>query len=327
VENVKTLAQRIQSGDRQALAKAITLVESKKPSDQEDARSLVELLLPCSGNSLRIGISGSPGVGKSSFIERFGAKHLTAGKKIAVLAIDPSSQKNRGSILGDKTRMPTLSSSEEVFIRPSPAGESLGGVAQKTRENIILCEAAGFDFVIVETVGVGQSEMFVATMVDVMVVLQLPNAGDDLQGIKKGILESSDIIVITKNDGNNLQAAQKAKADHLFALGLVGTQEAWKQPIVLVSSLADTGFDEFNTELDKFLTYQRTHGRFDAKRSEQNLEWFDRVLDDLIQQKLFQLDELSKRVGAEKRSISASQRNALSAAYEISSHLELRWKP
>ncbi|MGE0173888.1 MAG: methylmalonyl Co-A mutase-associated GTPase MeaB [Oligoflexales bacterium] len=327
MKNSKTLAERIIAGDKQALAKAITLVESKKAADQEEARTLVETLLPRAGKSIRIGISGSPGVGKSSFIERFGTRQLSLGRKIAILAIDPSSQKTSGSILGDKTRMPTLSVSQNVFIRPSPAGESLGGVAQKTRENILLCEAAGFDLIIVETVGVGQSETLVSSMVDVMALLQLPNAGDDIQGIKKGILETSDILVITKNDGSNEQAALKAKTDHMFAISLTPSHSTWKQPIVLVSSIRDTGFNDFDAAVSQFLEHQRADGKFEAKRSQQNIEWIDRVLNDLIQQKLSQLDPLAKRIAEEKQSIADGRRNALAAAHEIYAHLDFRWKP
>ncbi|MFZ5603690.1 MAG: methylmalonyl Co-A mutase-associated GTPase MeaB, partial [Pseudomonadota bacterium] len=208
-------------GNRRALAKAITLTESKLDSHRQEAQQLLESLLPHTGNSIRIGITGIPGVGKSTFIEAFGLHLIRAGKKVAVLAVDPSSPITGGSILGDKTRMEVLSQQENAFIRPSPSGGALGGVAQKTRESMLLCEAAGYDVILVETVGVGQSEYEVASMVDFFLVLMLPNAGDELQGIKKGILELADAIVINKADGAARAMADQARHHYNNALSIL----------------------------------------------------------------------------------------------------------
>lgn len=210
----KVLFSGIKSGDIVALSEGITLIESQKPVHRNLANELIQLCLPLSGNSIRVGITGVPGVGKSTFIESFGKELVSAGKKVAVLAVDPSSGVSGGSILGDKTRMNDLSTMENVFIRPSAAGETLGGVARKTRETIILCEAAGFDYILVETVGVGQSETVVKSMVDFFLLLMLAGAGDELQGIKKGIMEMADALVITKADGDNVKKAKMAAREY-----------------------------------------------------------------------------------------------------------------
>ena len=219
--HLRDLALQIRAGDRRALARAITLVESKRPSDASDAEVLLTGLLPQTGNACRLGISGAPGAGKSSFIEVFG-KHLTGlGHKVAVLAVDPSSQRSGGSILGDKTRMASLSRDPAAFIRPSPAGPTLGGVARRTREAMLLTEAAGFDVVIIETVGVGQSETAVSEMVDIFVLLASPGGGDELQGIKRGAMELADLVLVTKADGDLAAAARRAVSDYRVALQLM----------------------------------------------------------------------------------------------------------
>ena len=230
------------SGDRRSLAKAITLIESSRPEDNTQAQHFLEKILPHTGKSLRVGITGVPGVGKSTFIESFGLFLINKGFKVAVLAIDPSSPISGGSILGDKTRMEQLSQNENAFIRPSPSLGFLGGVAQKTRETILLCEAADFDYVLVETVGVGQSEYEVADMVDFFMVLMLPNAGDELQGIKKGILELADCVVINKADGDILPQAERTLAQYTSAMELMKHDPHWKAQVLKCSALEKTYF-------------------------------------------------------------------------------------
>lgn len=267
------------SGNRVMLSRAITLVESKLHSDNLLAREIIEEVLPLSGNSYRIGITGVPGVGKSTFIETFGKILINENHKIAVLAIDPSSQKNRGSILGDKTRMETLSHRPEVFIRPSPSGTTLGGVASKTRETILLCEAAGFDIIIIETVGVGQSEVNVHGMVDFFLLLALAGAGDELQGIKKGIVEMADTIVINKADGANEKPAKKAQADFKNALHLFQkSANGWSPKVLTCSALQQTGITEVWGTIQSYMDQMHASGHFSNKRKHQALQWFEAQL-------------------------------------------------
>ena len=243
--STEKLAAEVRSGDRRGLAKAITLVESTRPDHQRQAQELLEMLLPATGKAARVGITGVPGVGKSTFIESFGLYLIGEGKQVAVLAVDPSSSRSGGSILGDKTRMAELSASPHAFIRPSPSAGSLGGVAQRTREAMLVCEAAGYDVVLVETVGVGQSEVAVASMVDFFLVLMLPGGGDELQGIKKGILEIADALAVNKADGDNLGRAQRAVAEYRSALRLFRHGSAnWAPPVVPISALESSGMDE-----------------------------------------------------------------------------------
>jgi LAO/AO transport system kinase len=237
-------AEAILSGDRRALAKAITLVESARPQDRKASQDLLNELLPHTGNSIRIGITGVPGVGKSTFIESFGQTVIGDGKKVAVLAVDPSSPVAGGSILGDKTRMEQLSRETNAFIRPSPAGKALGGVALKTRESMLLCEAAGFDVVVVETVGVGQSEHQVGSMVDFFLILLLPGGGDELQGIKKGILELADAILINKADGESENLANKTRLHYQSALSLLTQSGFWSPEVRTCSALERSGINE-----------------------------------------------------------------------------------
>ena len=232
------------AGERRALARAITLVESTRPDHREQAEALIEAVLPYTGNSIRLGISGVPGVGKSTFIEAFGLHLIAAGKRVAVLAVDPSSRRTGGSILGDKTRMEELSRHERAFIRPSPSSGTLGGVTRRTRESILLCEAAGFDVILVETVGVGQSETAVADMVDLFCLLLLPSAGDELQGIKKGIVELAELILVNKADGDTKQAARQAVADYKAALRLLRPiSPLWQPEVMPVSAISGAGLD------------------------------------------------------------------------------------
>lgn len=274
--------------NRLSLAKAITLVESKRADHREEAQQLLEKILPHTGQSIRIGITGVPGVGKSTFIEAFGLHLLKQGKKVAVLAVDPSSPLAGGSILGDKTRMEELSRQENAFIRPSPSEGSLGGVAHKTRETMLLCEAAGYDVIIVETVGVGQSEYEVASMVDFFLVLMLPNAGDELQGIKKGILELADALVINKADGDNLNQAKQAQQHYQNAFHLLKENDFWTPRVLSCSALEQKQIDAV---WDMILEYQKTaleKNRFQQKRQQQNSQWMKKLLHEMIDLRLKQ---------------------------------------
>ncbi len=274
----------IQLGDRNILAQAITLIESSNSELYDLGQSLVELSLPHSGHSLRIGITGVPGVGKSTFIEAFGKKLIDDGKKIAVLAIDPSSQKTGGSILGDKTRMEDLAHNPHAFIRPTPASDALGGVARKTRETIILCEAAGFDTILIETVGVGQSEIEVKSMVDYFLLLMLAGAGDELQGIKRGIMEMADGIIITKVDQGNEQAAKNAQRNYKNALHLFPpNQNNWIPTVSLCSSLENKGIDEIWQTVQSFENSQKINGWFNENRKNQSLAWMHQTIEQTLQ--------------------------------------------
>jgi LAO/AO transport system kinase len=260
----------ILSGNRTILSQAITLAESSLPEHQEIVQSIIEKCLPYSAKSIRIGITGVPGVGKSTFIETFGLHVTEEGRKLAVLAIDPSSEKTRGSILGDKTRMEQLSMHSEVFIRPSPSAGTLGGVARKTRESIILCEAAGFDTILVETVGVGQSETAVHTMVDFFLLLMLAGAGDELQGIKRGIIEMADVIAITKADGHNRLFADKTMVSFQSALNLFPVPPSgWRPKVLTCSALQNTGIREIWTSVMEYVDYTKETCYFDEQRKHQ----------------------------------------------------------
>ena len=273
------LVEGLLAGNRRELAKAITLVESTRPDHALRAQKLLDAVLPHAGRSLRLGISGVPGVGKSTFIEALGLYLIGRGHRIAVLAVDPSSTLHGGSILGDKTRMELLSQRTEAFIRPSPSSGSLGGVAAHTREALLLCEAAGYDIIIVETVGVGQSETAVAGMTDCFVLLQLPNAGDDLQAIKKGIMELADLVVFNKADIDPA-AAQLAAAQMRSALSMLHPASPnWKPPVLTLSAMRKDGLVEFWQTLEKFRTTLGASGEFDARRRHQALAWMWQLID------------------------------------------------
>jgi LAO/AO transport system kinase len=277
----EALAEGVRTGDRRALAKAITLVESTRADHQRAAQRLLELLLPATGRAARVGVSGVPGVGKSTFIEAFGLHLIGRGSRVAVLAVDPSSALSGGSILGDKTRMPRLAVAREAFIRPSPSAGSFGGVTRRTREAILVCEAAGYDVVLVETVGVGQSEFAVASMVDFFLVLMLAGAGDELQGIKKGILELADALAINKADGDNVAHATQAAAQYRAALNLFRhTSPDWDPPVVTVSGLEGRGMDTVWAIIEDHRTRLGTSGELARKRREQQQTWFWTMIDD-----------------------------------------------
>ncbi len=270
-------------GDRRLLAKTITLVESSLPGDQRLAGEVLEAILPHAGNSMRIGITGAPGVGKSTFIESFGRMLLDTGKKIAVLTIDPTSQLTQGSILGDKTRMQELAKDVRAFIRPSPSGAALGGVAASTRETILLCEAAGFDTIVVETVGTGQSEIAIKSMVDFFLLLMLPGSGDELQGIKKGVVEMADAIAITKADGENVNAARTARSDFQHALHLLPEQRyGWIPKVVTCSAIKGDGLAEIWSIIEEFKKNLSATGYFAANRNSQQRGWFKEYFDYLL---------------------------------------------
>jgi len=265
----------ILEGNRTILSRAITMIESENPTHIAMAQEIIERCLPHSGNSLRIGITGVPGVGKSTFIESFGGMLTAQGHKLAVLAIDPSSERTKGSILGDKTRMETLSVDPNAFIRPSPSGSALGGVARKTRESIILCEAAGFDTIIVETVGVGQSETVVKSMVDFFLLLMLAGAGDELQGIKRGIMEMADALVINKADGDNLPKAKGAASQYRAALKLFPKNDnGWDVPVEVCSALENFALDKVWQIINDFVTLTKGNGSFERIRNEQLINIF-----------------------------------------------------
>lgn len=273
-------------GARRPLAKAITLVESRLDQHRREAQALLEAALPHTGKSIRIGITGVPGVGKSSFIESFGCYLINAGKKVAVLAVDPSSPITGGSILGDKTRMERLSQSDSAFIRPSPASGSLGGVAEKTRETMLLCEAAGYEVIIVETVGVGQSEYEVAGMVDFFLVLMLPNAGDELQGIKKGILELADAIVVNKADGAYVTSAEVARRQYENALHLMQHKPLWTPRVMTCSALENQGIGNVWEMVQAFYAQMQEAGEIQHRRAKQNKDWMWKLVYELINYRL-----------------------------------------
>ncbi len=267
-------------GDRVLLSQAITLVESQQTKHQELAQRIIEGCLPHSGHSVRIGITGSPGVGKSTFIEMLGERLIEKGQRVAVLAVDPSSQVSKGSILGDKTRMPQLARNEQAFIRPSPAGASLGGVARKSRETIILCEAAGFDTILVETVGVGQSETTVHSMVDFFLLLLLPGAGDELQGIKRGIVEMADLLAVNKADGERLTIAQQSRQEYRNALHLFPPKESqWTPRVITCSALTQLGIDEIWKAKAEYRALTQKSGYFEKHRREQARYWLYETID------------------------------------------------
>jgi len=273
------LAKQLLSGDRNALSQAITLVESTKPEHASLAAQVIQLCLPHSGKSIRVGITGVPGVGKSSFIDVFGSYLIEQGKRVAVLAIDPSSPISGGSILGDKTRMDKLAANDKAFIRPSPSSQSLGGVARKTRETILLCEAAGYDTIIVETVGVGQSETTVHGMTDFFLLLMLAGAGDQLQGIKRGIMEMCDAMLITKADGDNATKAQRAKSEYFSALHLFpAKQSGWTPRVEVVSAQEEKGIEQAWQIIEDHEKWMKERNLFEFNRQAQDIHWMHETI-------------------------------------------------
>ncbi|SHL60533.1 methylmalonyl Co-A mutase-associated GTPase MeaB [Roseibium suaedae] len=281
----KALAEDILAGNRAVLARAITLVESRKAEHRAIARELVQILLPHTGTARRIGITGVPGVGKSTTIDTLGSNLTALGHKVAVLAVDPSSTRTGGSILGDKTRMARLAVDPAAFIRPSPSAGTLGGVAAKTRETMLLCEAAGFDVILVETVGIGQSETTVAEMVDFFLVLMLPGAGDELQGIKKGVLEIADMIAVNKADGDGALRARSAASDYRAALHILAPRSpTWHPPVVTISGLSNEGLDALWEQIEQHRAKMTATGEFQKRRADQQVAW----MWDLLQQRMME---------------------------------------
>ena len=286
--------QGITTGDRIVLAKAITLIESKREDDQAMAQKILDQLISQTGNSIRIGITGVPGVGKSTFIEALGTYLTGLQKKVAVLTVDPSSLLTKGSILGDKTRMEDLSKNPMAFIRPSSSGETLGGVATKTREAMLLCEAAGFDVIVVETIGVGQSEVEVKNMVDFFLLLMLAGAGDELQGIKKGIMEMADAVVITKADGENIKKANEAKAEYQHAFHLFRPDESgWAPKVLTCSALQNEGIKEVWDLITLFQDKLTGNGSWERRRSQQIVAWMHDCLDELLKASIQKSKEIT----------------------------------
>lgn len=312
------LVNAITKGDITALSRAITLVESSNPKHLKKANTILKSCLSYANNSIRIGITGVPGVGKSTFIEAFGKHLINEGKKIAVLAVDPSSSLTKGSILGDKTRMEDLVKEEHAFIRPSASGDSLGGVARKTRETIILCEAAGFDTIIIETVGVGQSETAVHSMVDFFLLLKLAGAGDQLQGIKRGIIEMADAIVINKADGDNMNAAKIAKTEFTRALHLYPEKEShWAPKVSICSSLENKGVSNVFQMISEYQKLTNNNGYFKTKRSEQNKYWLLQTIDDRLKQGFYEREDIKKALETELKLLAKNQTTPFAAAEYI----------
>lgn len=315
------LVSGVLAGQRRALAKSITLIESTRGDHQTRAHAVLNALLPHTGRAIRIGISGVPGAGKSTFIEALGVWLIEQGKKLAVLAIDPSSSVTGGSILGDKTRMELLSQREEAFIRPSPSAGSLGGVAEKTREAMLLCEAAGYDVIIVETVGVGQSETTVAGMVDMFCLLQLPNAGDDLQAIKKGIVEIADMVVINKADIDP-QATAVVRAQWRNALHMLRpASQHWAPPVISLSALRKAGIAEFWAEVEKFRAALEASGEFASKRQHQALAWMWQMIDAGLRQHFRQHPAVRRNLSALAAAVETGRTTPAAAAYTLLGYL------
>ena len=295
--------QGIKNKKIEILAQAITLIESKNKGHQKIAQDLIKMILPLTGKSRRIGVSGTPGVGKSTFLENFGSSLINSGETIAVLAVDPTSQVTGGSILGDKTRMQKLSMSDKAFIRPSPNGETLGGVAAKTREVMLLCEAYGFDTIFIETVGVGQSEIAVSNIVDFFILLMQPGGGDELQGIKRGILEVCDLVVVNKADGDQASQAKIAKHDYTRSLEVLKEKSEWQTPVILCSSLNRMGFSEVQKAIDRFFDSQFSENSRDKKVRKWMEELIFNKIKSEVSLKIQQNEKIEKALKGEKNLI------------------------
>ncbi len=304
--------------NRRIVAKTITLIESSLPAHQEMAKAIVDALLPYAGQALRIGITGVPGVGKSTYIESFGLQLVQQDRRVAVLAVDPSSSKSGGSIMGDKTRMENLSLEQQAFIRPSPTGGTLGGVARRTRETIVVCEAAGFDVIIVETVGVGQSETTVASMVDFFLVLMLAGAGDELQGIKKGVLELADAIAINKADGNNIENAKKAKLEYEKALNLLTpSSKIWSPPVLTCSAVTMDGIEDiWQTILDHKKKLE-TSGELREKRRRQALDWLWALVEEGLRERFYRNPDVEKSLSEIVKAVEKGDTAPTAAAHRL----------
>ena len=308
----------IRRGDISILGQAVTLVESSLPSDQVIAQKVIELCLPFSGNSTRVGITGVPGAGKSTFIEALGTELCKLGKHLAVLAIDPSSERSKGSILGDKTRMNELSTQANAFIRPSPSAGSLGGVARKTRETIVLCEAAGFDTILIETVGVGQSETAAHSMVDYFLLLQVTGTGDELQGIKRGILEMADGIAVNKCDGNNMERARATRVSLKNSLMLFPpTESGWTPDVLCCSAIDHSGVLDVWKNIEEYITFVQKNGYFDYHRTEQAKYWMYETINGALLNGFYQDPEIEQLIPLYEQKVLSNQVSSFIAANEL----------
>lgn len=312
------LLQALRRGDRRALARAITLVESSRPDHREEAERIIESLLPETGKAVRIGISGPPGTGKSTFIERFGLAGIGLGRRIAVLAVDPASKRGGGAILGDKTRMAELSRAPEAFIRPSSAGDTRGGIARRTREAILLCEAAGFDAILVETVGVGQAETAVAEIVDMFILMLPPAGGDELQGIKRGIVELADLVLVNKADGELAAAAHRTVADYASAMGLIRPPyPEWQVPVRAISALEGTGISEVWEDVERFRAALEHTAAWSRRRADQARAALWSEISDTLLDHFRSAPGVAQRLAAAEEEVAGGTRTATAAAQQL----------
>lgn len=318
LKSVDEYSEGIKMGDRTLLSQAITLIESSKDEYRNLGQEVLEACLAETGKSIRIGITGVPGVGKSTFIEAMGQHLIKQGKKLAVLTIDPSSSRTKGSILGDKTRMPVLSASKSAYIRPSPASGTLGGVAQKTRETMLLCEAAGYDTIFIETVGVGQSETTVHSMVDFFLLLMLAGAGDELQGIKRGIMEMADLIAINKAEGDNIKAAKRAGRDYENALSLFPPPSSgWKPKVVTCSALKQTGIEDIWDEIADYLKVTEENSYFQKRRRDQAAYWMHETINIQLKERFFKNPDIKSKLREMEERVIEGKISSFKAADEL----------
>ena len=323
-ESVAELAAAVRAGDRRAVARAITLVESTREDHRNDALALLDELMAATGDAIRVGITGAPGAGKSTFIEAIGMSRVDAGSKVAVLAVDPSSTRTGGSILGDKTRMARLASDANAFIRPSPSAGTLGGVATRTRETMLLAEAAGFDVVLVETVGIGQSEITVADMTDFFLVLMLPGAGDELQGLKKGVVELADMVAVNKADGDNIKRANAAAAEYRAALHILTPRSPnWTPPVITYSALTGTRIPDLWQHVVSHRAQLTQSGEFAARRSEQQVKWMWTMIEERLVGRAKADSHVRARLPKLEAAVAAGRLSPTMAAEEIAEALGL----
>lgn len=314
---IAELEAGIKDGARASLSRAITLAESRRRDDRESAQELIASLLPRTGGATRLGLTGVPGAGKSTAIEALGLWLIERGHQVAVLVIDPSSARSGGSILGDKTRMQKLSASE-AFIRPTPSGGMLGGTARRTREAILLCEAAGFDVILVETVGVGQSEVELAEIVDCVALLLVPGAGDELQGIKRGIVELADVVAVNKADGERVPLARRAAADYRRALRLLPpSTPGWATPVLTMSAAEGTGLADLWTQVEAHRAFLATDGALDRRRAAQLTRWFDALLEEAVLERFAEADGATEAIAAARAAVAAGESTVPKAVEEV----------